>query len=646
MFAAFVPWIVYWVLVGNVSFGTAVVVAFALTVLIAGSALPRGRRLKVLEVGGVVVFAVLLGLTFLGEERFLERWIQPLTNAGLFAISLTSLLVGRPFTLEYAREQVPPDVARMPGFQFINRVLTAVWVAAFGVMTLASFVPPLVQGEATIRDGGSTLSIVGYWVIPFLALGLAAVFTGKFPDWFVGRLQAPPPETRETSVPPAPPPADRPRAGELELHAEPRRSLVDEPLALSLRGADPDETVSITATTVDATGHAWSSRMRFVADQRGVVDLARQAPTDGSYRGVDPTGPIWSMRPEGPEEVGLFIPPSDAQALTISAEAGGGNVVLTVARRGAVEGVTSREVRERDVVGLLFAPPGPGPHPGVALFPGSEGGLYSQAGLAALLASRGYAALVVGYFGVEGAPEHLVEVPLERLAAGIRWLADLPEVAGDRVGAVGTSKGAEGLLAAASHADDLPLGALVAISPSHVAWQAVSEDGPAPDASSWTFGGRPLPYAPLDSEALMPQLLRNAAFESWDRRRHRPTLLHLAVGYDLHGNPEEISRAILPVERIAAPILCLSGDEDEVWPSSRMSKEVLNRRPGGAAAGDHHQRYPSCGHLIRYPYVPTTGLWTSGIAFGGTPEGLAAAQADAWPRILGFLDKHLGGRAP
>src|SRR3712207_3829122 len=133
MFAAFVPWVVYWVLVGNVSFETAVLVAFALTIVVGGSSLPRGRRPKVLEIGSVVVFALLVALTFAGEETFLERWIQPLTNAGLFSIALASLLIGRPFTLEYARQQVPPEVAQLPGFRFINQVITAVWVAAFEI---------------------------------------------------------------------------------------------------------------------------------------------------------------------------------------------------------------------------------------------------------------------------------------------------------------------------------------------------------------------------------------------------------------------------------------------------------------------------------------------------------------------------------
>lgn len=46
--------------------------------------------------------------------------------------------------------------------------------------------------------------------------------------------------------------------------------------------------------------------------------------------------------------------------------------------------------------------------------------------------------------------------------------------------------------------------------------------------------------------------------------------------------------------------------------------------------------------LIRMPYQPTQAQWTSGIAFGGTPAGLAAAEADAGQQTLRFLASHLG----
>ena len=55
----FVPWIVYWVLVGNAPFTLAVGVAFAITVLIEVLHRVRKERAHTLEIGNLAVFAVL-----------------------------------------------------------------------------------------------------------------------------------------------------------------------------------------------------------------------------------------------------------------------------------------------------------------------------------------------------------------------------------------------------------------------------------------------------------------------------------------------------------------------------------------------------------------------------------------------------------
>ena len=222
----FLPWIVFWILIGPVSFRAAVSIAFALTIL--GALLPRlrGRRLKTLELGGVVVFGVLMIVAFATDDEFLERWIQPLTNGGLLLVALIGVLVGRPFTLDYAREAVTPEVARLPGFLYINRIITWVWIAAFAVMTVASLLPPIIEGDATLHDDGSTLSVVGYWVIPFTVLGLAGLFSTRFPDWFTARMEAPSAQPRRASAAAVEhaEPLPAATAGELRLAAEPARA--------------------------------------------------------------------------------------------------------------------------------------------------------------------------------------------------------------------------------------------------------------------------------------------------------------------------------------------------------------------------------------------------------------------------------------
>ncbi|GAY16892.1 hypothetical protein [Mycobacterium sp. shizuoka-1] len=178
----FAPWIVYWVLVGNVPFETAVLVALGIAVL--GLAIGRARKAPGLtfEIGAVATFFVLAVLTVVTSEAFMERWMQPLSNAGIFLIALTGALIGKPFVREFAAAGRPDEVVRSELFAGITSVLTWIWVAAFAAMTVSSAIPPIVQGDATILDTRTPLSFLCYWVIPFALLGLAALASRILPD--------------------------------------------------------------------------------------------------------------------------------------------------------------------------------------------------------------------------------------------------------------------------------------------------------------------------------------------------------------------------------------------------------------------------------------------------------------------------------
>ncbi|MGH2586790.1 MAG: acyl-CoA thioesterase/BAAT N-terminal domain-containing protein, partial [Dehalococcoidia bacterium] len=545
-------------------------------------------------------------------------------------------------------DSVPAETQQSPGFLFVVRISTWAWVIAFAVMTISAFIPPLVEGDATIKEGDAPLSIIGYWVVPYIAMGLAAIISFWFPHWFVksiDELQAPPAAGPVPAAATAPPAPDRPRVDGMELRVEPQEVLLDTPVAISVRGVPAGAAVTMTASAVDLAGYCWQSTATFTAGADGAVDAATQAPVAGSYEGADAMGLIWSMRFASEGVVpDIFIPSQTPITVALRAVAGDQEpMTTTIVRQPMSPGVVRSDVREANVIGTLYMPAGSGPHPGVALFSGSEGGLDSQAQSAALLASHGYAALVVGYFGAQGLPGQLVQIPLERLADGIRWLRAHPNVDEGRVGALAISRGAEGLLATAARIPDVGLRAIVAISPSEVVWQAVGDQGEVPHSSSWTLGGADLPFVPMLSDPILRQMLENAILLRRREHQHRPSLLHLTRAYAPSlKDTRAVEAAAIPVEVIQAPLLCLTGAADQVWPSGTMAEAILRRR---AAAGlhypDHHEAYAAAGHLIRMPYIPTDVAWTNGIAFGGTAAGLAAAQTDAGPRILRFFDEQL-----
>lgn len=178
----FAPWIVYWVLVGNVPFEAAVLVALA--VAVASFVIGRVKRTpgRSLEIGAIGTFVVLAILTFTLSQSFMEQWMQPLSNAGIFLVALSGMLIGRPFVREFAEVDQPEEVIESETFDRITKLLTWIWIGAFAGMTVSSAIPPIVYGDATILDTKTPLSFVCYWVIPFALLGLAVLASRVLPE--------------------------------------------------------------------------------------------------------------------------------------------------------------------------------------------------------------------------------------------------------------------------------------------------------------------------------------------------------------------------------------------------------------------------------------------------------------------------------
>jgi hypothetical protein len=189
MLSGFAPWIVYWVLIGNVPFKVAVLIALAIAVAVFGlgrsfeqtSAQAKDKSAHVLEFGSVATFSVLAVLIFAVSEPALQRWIQPISSAGIFLVTLTSQLIGKPFVHEFAAAEQPDDVVKTGLFGRTTRLVMWIWIAALAGMTVSSVIPPILAANASILDTRAPLSFVFYWVIPFSLFGAAAVASRVVP---------------------------------------------------------------------------------------------------------------------------------------------------------------------------------------------------------------------------------------------------------------------------------------------------------------------------------------------------------------------------------------------------------------------------------------------------------------------------------
>lgn len=385
--------------------------------------------------------------------------------------------------------------------------------------------------------------------------------------------------------------------------------LVDAPLVLRVEGLAPRQAVTLRAQLGDSFNQHWEAWATFRADGRGVVDVAAQAPEDGTYTDADPLGLVWSARPTGDpaRAIAYFDLTLAPQPLRLAAEVeGAAAATATVERRTVAPGGVAREVYEASLFGRLYHPAGGDPAPAVLVLGGSEGGLTTVSTRpAALLAARGYAALALAYCGVGTLPPRLERVPLEYFAGAVAWLGRQPEARGDRLAVLGTSRGGE-LALLLGALDPRFLAAI-----SYVGSGTASAARSGTDRPSWTY--------------------RGAALPGWGDPR---------VGE---------RRAAIPVERTNGPVLLLSGEDDRIWDSAPRSQIAAGRlRRAKRPYADEHVRYPGAGHLLRPPALPTTvnrapipGVSRDAVPWGGEPRAQAAADADAWRRTLALLDGRL-----
>ena len=419
------------------------------------------------------------------------------------------------------------------------------------------------------------------------------------------------------------------------IAVRPRDGMADGPADITVTGLRPRQPIIVRASTTDADGRLWQSYAGFYADERGAVNLSAQAPVNGTYTGIDPTGLISSMNLPGADYDRARFTYRRAEPLNFnfSVELAGQPAQpvssLTVVRRFMPPQGKMTDVRESGLVGTLFTPPGGGPFPGVIVLGGSEGGLNSE-DAAALLSSHGYAALALAYFGAEGLPNSLEEIPLEYFKRAIDLMSSHPFVRRGGVALVGTSKGAEAALLVGSHYGEVR--AVVGYVPSGVVWSCLCAGA---GRSSWSFEGKSVPFIPQGTD---PTYRPPQGF---------PVRPAVNYAYRLR-NTEAVRRATIPVERIRGPVLLISAGDDQLWPSSALAESVMRRlKSHRRPFADRHLSYKSAGHLIGKAPLPSGATVIAGgrLATGGTPEANARAQADSWPKVLSFLKAAFRSRA-
>jgi hypothetical protein len=133
----------------------------------------RGRQVKMLGAGSVVLFGALDAYLVWVDPGLNVSSVKLTVDAGVLAISLASIALRFPFTLQYAREMVDAETAALPGFIRANYIISWVWAGAFAAMIAAS----------VLLIYSPDLPLWAGVAIAFAARNTAMYFTKWYPEY-------------------------------------------------------------------------------------------------------------------------------------------------------------------------------------------------------------------------------------------------------------------------------------------------------------------------------------------------------------------------------------------------------------------------------------------------------------------------------
>ena len=142
----------------------------------------RGRSVKVLGTGSVIVYAAVGGYLALIDPSLSNSAARFAVDAGIFLVSLMSIVTRHPFTLQYAREMVDAETAKMPGFIQANYLITLAWTGASLLMMIGNIAMIYVPN----------LPLWSGLLIAFAARNSAMYFTKWYPEYRKAKHATPP----------------------------------------------------------------------------------------------------------------------------------------------------------------------------------------------------------------------------------------------------------------------------------------------------------------------------------------------------------------------------------------------------------------------------------------------------------------------
>jgi hypothetical protein len=177
IFLILAPYGAYALLMLVTSATVSLFVSAAICLLVIALDVVRGHQIKILGAGSVIVFTSVGVYLTLVEPGMSTTAVKLAVDIGIFLISLTSIVMRQPFTLQYAREAVDAETAALPGFVRANYIITWAWTGAALLMMIGNVAMIYVPG----------LPLWTSLLVAFAARNSALYFTKWYPEYTKAR---------------------------------------------------------------------------------------------------------------------------------------------------------------------------------------------------------------------------------------------------------------------------------------------------------------------------------------------------------------------------------------------------------------------------------------------------------------------------
>ncbi|XP_044076646.1 acyl-coenzyme A thioesterase 1-like [Siniperca chuatsi] len=392
------------------------------------------------------------------------------------------------------------------------------------------------------------------------------------------------------------------------------RCLFDEPVQVKVAGLRSRQVVTMRASSTDERGVVFSSSATYRADGSGEIDLKRDPSLSGSYVGVEPMGLLWSMRADALHKYFYKNNSLNPHVVKFSVQEEGEARMLAEATNERLligEGVSRLPVKEGNIQGVLFTPPGEGPFPAVL-----DLCTFMSEKRASLLANRGFVVLALAVYTDN--PDNVKEIHLDHFKEAVDYLQQQPKVGSKGVGIISRSKGADIALSLAAFV-------------------------PGVEALVWINGCSANVAVPLyykKRQILSPLLFDFSKVITTESGAS-------IIKYGVH-NPlaEENKTTLVPIEQAKGRFLFVASEDDLNWDSKGYVDEMVERLKRHGKDNFEAVSYQRAGHLLEPPYGPYCpsalhGLIRGPVLWGGEPRAHAAAEVHLWKKIQEFFRTHL-----